>query len=156
MYKKIIAAIIAIAAAFVLAACGSSDSKSVRLAEEAPEGAAAEAAAEDAGNETLNDDAVKTADGNAEKEKEAEPETEAVKVPEGVEAPEEWLAEEWKGVIAADGDGLNLRSGPDSVYEEIDLVPDDTEVTILAEKDGWGFTSYRDQYGWVSLEWINK
>ena len=172
MNKRIIAAVIALAAAFALAACGSSDSKSVKLAEDAPAGAAAEAsddkietpkAGEAADNEIRKDDAEKASDEDKDRgtdaedaDKENEAENEKIQVPEGVVAPEKMLDKEWTGTVSADGDGLNLRSGPDSDYEEIDLIPDDTEVDILAEQDGWGFTSFKDQYGWIFLEWVEK
>lgn len=163
MYKRIIAAVIALMAAFALAACGSSDNKSVKLAEEAPAGAQAEAsndkietpkAEEAADKEIKTDDAEKASD--EDKDNGTDAENEEIHVPEGVVAPEKMLTRKWTGTIAADGDGLNLRSGPDSDYEEIDLIPDDTEVDILAEQDGWGLTTYRDQYGWIFLEWVEK
>ena len=168
MHKRIIVAIIALAAAFALAACGDSNNKSVKLADEAQVEAADKTAenaaapkADDTDKETKKDDAEKAEDKDKETtdedaEKEAEPETEELETVEGVVAPKERLQKEWIGKVAADGDGLNLRSGPDSKYEEIDVIPDDTEVTIIAEENGWGYTTYRDQYGWVSLDWIQK
>ena len=165
MYKKIIAVIAVIAAALALTACGKT-SNSVKLAE-APAGAGTEAGGDAAADNTDKDngevkaaeaDDKGTADGKTEdtqKKTEEDKDKEPLTV-EGIVAPAKMLDQEWTGTIAADGDGLRLRSGPDPEYEEIDLIPDETQVTVYAEENGWGYTNYRDQYGWISLEWVAK
>lgn len=86
---------------------------------------------------------------------ETEPAAPAVpEVPEGIMVPDQMLPEARAGVVAADGDVLTLRQGPDSTYEGIDAIPDETPLLIEAEQDGWGFVNYNDQYGWVSLDFV--
>ena len=50
------------------------------------------------------------------------------------------------------GDGLNIREGAGTSYKKVGSYAKNTEVTIIAEKDGWGKT----QKGWISLEYTTK
>ena len=75
---------------------------------------------------------------------------------DGVIMPKEFLDEPRDAEVSGtEGIGLFLRQGPSSTYGDIDLIPEGTKVTIQAEMDNWGFTTYRDQYGWVSLDFIS-
>lgn len=82
--------------------------------------------------------------------------TPAVELPEGIVAPEKWLAEPKNATVASDGDLLSLRMGPDVSYDAIDGLPDGTEISIEAEQDEWGFVNYNDQYGWISMEFVTE
>ena len=94
------------------------------------------------------------------KQEETTPETTTaapeIELPEGIVEPDEWLADAKSVVVSADGDILTLRQGPDSTYDAIDGIPDGSEISIEAEQDGWGFTNYSDQYGWVSMDFVTE
>ena len=52
--------------------------------------------------------------------------------------------------------GLNMRSAPSSSGSKLTAIPYNTTVTITAEQNGWGKTSYGGKTGWVSLQYISK
>ncbi len=49
--------------------------------------------------------------------------------------------------------GLRLRSGPGTSYTGLDVIPYNTTVTVTTIQDGWGYTTYNGQAGWISLEY---
>ena len=61
----------------------------------------------------------------------------------------------WR-VTAAEG--LRLRTGPDTSYEKIGLVPEYTALQELGRsEDGrWMLTLYGRWHGWVSMEHLEK
>jgi len=60
----------------------------------------------------------------------------------------------YSGVVSADGDGLTLRSGPDSDNDFLAVIPDGTQLDILDVQDGWGYVSFDGYEGWVSLDYV--
>lgn len=55
-------------------------------------------------------------------------------------------------VLTPDG-GLNLRNGPGTEFETVtnQRIPDYTELFIDYTYNGWGYTNYNDEHGWVYL-----
>ena len=57
------------------------------------------------------------------------------------------------GTVRADG-GLRLRKGPGENHEKLLTIPDGTQLACLEQKDGWIKTSYENQTGYVSQEYV--
>lgn len=57
------------------------------------------------------------------------------------------------GTVRADG-GLRLRKGPGESYDKLLTIPDGTQIACQEQKDGWIKTSYGDQTGYVSQEYV--
>lgn len=51
---------------------------------------------------------------------------------------------------------LNIRSGADTSYSSLALIPKGTIVNVTAESNGWGKTTYSGKTGWVSLQYLSK
>lgn len=171
MIKKMFIAITAVVVAIGLGACG--ETKQEEPVETAAETAAvetvAETAAETAAETKASDEKettvkeTKEGEENAEDNKDDKAEEEPEEVQEEAEVdaddaavvPAEVLDEGYVGtVFGTEEDGLMLRSGPDSGYEGLAVVPDDTELYIEAVQDGWGYTNYFGDYGWVYLGYV--
>ena len=67
--------------------------------------------------------------------------------------PEEKYEIGYHCVVRADG-GLCLRSGPDTAYDVILVIPDGTEVEEFGFENEWVFTEYQGQPGWVSSRYL--
>lgn len=52
--------------------------------------------------------------------------------------------------------GLNIRTGTGSNFKKIGAIPYNTTITITKERNGWGYTTYKNMGGWVSLQYIKK
>ncbi|MBQ4050527.1 MAG: RICIN domain-containing protein [Oscillospiraceae bacterium] len=52
--------------------------------------------------------------------------------------------------------GLNMRSSASSSSSKLTAIPYNTTVTITAEQNGWGKTSYGGKTGWISLQYTSK
>jgi len=61
----------------------------------------------------------------------------------------------WQGRITAKT-GLNMRKSASSSAAKVTAIPKNTVVTITAEQNGWGKTSYNGKSGWVSLDYVQK
>ncbi len=55
-----------------------------------------------------------------------------------------------------DGDPLNMRAGAGSEFNVITTVPSGTILVVSEEKDGWGYTLYGNNSGWVSMNYLVK
>ncbi len=51
---------------------------------------------------------------------------------------------------------LNLRKEPTTNSDVLASIPYQTVITVTAEKNGWGKTTYSGQTGWVSLTYVTK
>lgn len=51
-------------------------------------------------------------------------------------------------------EGLNMRYGPGSEYDVIDVIPDKTELTELGWDEGWVYIMWKGQYGWISAQYF--
>ncbi len=51
-------------------------------------------------------------------------------------------------------EGLNMRYGPGSDYDVIDVIPDKTELTELGWDEGWVYIMWKGQYGWISAQYF--
>lgn len=49
---------------------------------------------------------------------------------------------------------LNLRESPSTDSEILTQIPNATILSITEIKDGWGYTSYDNESGWVSMEFV--
>ena len=72
--------------------------------------------------------------------------------------PENYLAQEIirRGTVVAKG-GVRLRTGPDSGYDMITVMPHDAQVIEVGYDDiqsGWIYINYKDYHGWASTEYI--
>lgn len=61
----------------------------------------------------------------------------------------------WQGKITAKT-GLNMRKSASSSAAKVTAIPKNAIVTITAEQNGWGKTSYNGKSGWVSLDYVQK
>lgn len=52
--------------------------------------------------------------------------------------------------------GLNMRSSASSSASKLTAIPYNTTVTITAEQNGWGKTTYGGKTGWISLQYTSK
>ena len=52
--------------------------------------------------------------------------------------------------------GLNMRKTPSSSGTKLTAIPQNTTITITAEQNGWGKTTYNGKTGWVSLQYVQK
>ena len=50
---------------------------------------------------------------------------------------------------------LNLRAEPNTLCEVLDSIPHNTELNITKIQNGWGYTSYNNIKGWVSLDFVD-
>ena len=51
---------------------------------------------------------------------------------------------------------VNLRSGNDTSYSKLAVVPKGTAVTVTEIKNNWGKLSYGGKTGWISLQYASK
>lgn len=58
------------------------------------------------------------------------------------------------GTVDADGDGLNVRSGPGTSYGKIGWLADGSSVTILLTTNGWHKINYGTGTGYVSADYV--
>ena len=59
--------------------------------------------------------------------------------------------------VHADGERLNLRTGPGTQYDVIGKIPDTVRLQVygmLSTAPGWVLVQYYQQYGWVSTEYL--
>ena len=52
--------------------------------------------------------------------------------------------------------GMRLRSGPDTNYTSLDVIPCGTFVYVTEVKDGWGYLCYNGKFGWTCLPSYTK
>lgn len=63
--------------------------------------------------------------------------------------------EQWAGMVASPL-GLNLRSGPTTEHAVLQILPNETAVTVLAELDDWLYVRALDRHGYVSRNFIAR
>ncbi len=51
-------------------------------------------------------------------------------------------------------EGLNMRYGPGSEYNIIDVIPDKAELTELGWAEGWVYIMWKGKYGWISAQYF--
>jgi hypothetical protein len=51
-------------------------------------------------------------------------------------------------------EGLNMRFGPGSEYNVIEVIPDKTELTELGWEEGWVYVMWKGKYGWISAQYF--
>lgn len=56
--------------------------------------------------------------------------------------------------VAASGDPLNLRLGPNVKTDIITYVPSGEEVEVLAVWEDWGYVIYEKSGGWLSMNYL--
>lgn len=56
--------------------------------------------------------------------------------------------------VVTPGSALNLRAEPTTLSDILDSIPDNTQLEITKVKSGWGYTSYNNIKGWVSLDFV--
>lgn len=49
---------------------------------------------------------------------------------------------------------LNLRSGPGTSYSVITTIPSGTRVRLSTYRDGWGYITYSNYTGYVSMDYL--
>jgi len=49
---------------------------------------------------------------------------------------------------------LNLRAEPTTLSDVLDSIPDNTQLEITKVDSGWGYTTYNNIKGWVSLNFV--
>ena len=49
---------------------------------------------------------------------------------------------------------LNLRAEPTTLSDVLDSIPDNTQLEITQVKSGWGYTTFNNIKGWVSLDFV--
>ena len=54
--------------------------------------------------------------------------------------------------VTASNSGLRLRAGPGTTYQQLDLLPHATVVTVTEVAGTWGKVLYNGKIGWISLE----
>lgn len=52
-------------------------------------------------------------------------------------------------------DNLNVRAGDSTSYAKLDLIPSNTEVSIIEIDDDWGKVIYGETVGWISLDYVD-
>ncbi len=55
--------------------------------------------------------------------------------------------------VTAD-DTLNMRTGPDTKYKKIGEIPSETKVGAVSQSGNWYLVYYKEQYGWVSGDYL--
>lgn len=75
----------------------------------------------------------------------------AQNAPETTESP---TAATGKYRVAASGDPLNLRLGPNVKTDIITYVPSGQEVEVLAVWEDWGYVIYEKSGGWLSMNYL--
>lgn len=56
--------------------------------------------------------------------------------------------------VVTPGSALNLRAEPTTLSDVLDSIPDNTQLEITKVKSGWGYTTYNNIKGWVSLDFV--
>lgn len=72
-------------------------------------------------------------------------------------APEDMIyySQAIKGTVSVESGGLNMRTGAGTDYNIIILLPENAEINILGECNGWYYIMYNDKnYGYVSADYI--
>lgn len=59
-------------------------------------------------------------------------------------------------VVSTSGDPLNLRADSNSGAEVLAKIPNGTRINVTQILDGWAYTFYNNQGGWVSASYIEK
>ncbi len=68
---------------------------------------------------------------------------------------EEYVTEETTAKVSASG-GLNLRTGPNSSYNQITLMSSGSTVQVYAYKNGWALVKYQGTtWGWCSQDYLS-
>lgn len=62
-------------------------------------------------------------------------------------------SEQWTGVVASPL-GLNQRTGPSTDHAVLQILPNETELTVLADLDDWLYVRALDKVGYVSGAFI--
>lgn len=52
--------------------------------------------------------------------------------------------------------GVNMRSGAGTSYGVVTAIPNNVTVTITKESGSWGYTTYNNKKGWISLNYTKK
>lgn len=52
-------------------------------------------------------------------------------------------------------DNLNVRSGNDTSYAKLDLIPSDTKVNVIEIDGDWGKVIYGETVGWICLDYAD-
>ena len=52
-------------------------------------------------------------------------------------------------------DNLNVRAGNSTSYAKLDLIPSDTQVSIIEIDNDWGKVIYGETVGWISLDYVD-
>ncbi len=55
-----------------------------------------------------------------------------------------------------DGDPLNMRAGAGTSNAVVAQIPNGTELVIIDEQYGWGYTSYGEITGWIKLDYTQE
>lgn len=63
------------------------------------------------------------------------------------------VKEQWVGVIASPL-GLNLRTGPSTEHAVLQILPNETAVTVMAELDDWLYVNALDRLGYVNRSFV--
>jgi hypothetical protein len=63
--------------------------------------------------------------------------------------------EQWTGMVAS-ALGLNQRTGPSTQHAILQLLPDRTEITVLAEMGDWLYVNALDKMGYVNGSFISR
>lgn len=61
--------------------------------------------------------------------------------------------EQWEGLVTSPL-GLNQRTGPSTEHAILQLLPDATDITVMAEFDDWLFVRALDRLGYVSSSFV--
>ncbi|MBR4911021.1 MAG: SH3 domain-containing protein [Clostridia bacterium] len=62
---------------------------------------------------------------------------------------------DYEVVATVDADPcLNIRNGPSTGFNIIGLIPDNTVITYRYVYDNWGYVTYDNVSGWVSLDYV--
>lgn len=82
----------------------------------------------------------------------------AVRMPIAQDAPTvlppgKLLGEPWQGLVVSPL-GLNLRSGPTTQHAVLQILPNETTVTVLGELDDWLYVRALERTGYVSAAFI--
>ncbi len=68
-------------------------------------------------------------------------------------APESMNTKEYSCRVAS-YDGLILRTGPSTDYDALGVIDDGTEMTELANQNGWVYVDVQGQQGWVFGQYV--
>ncbi|HBI93596.1 MAG TPA: hypothetical protein DDY58_14890, partial [Terrisporobacter glycolicus] len=52
-------------------------------------------------------------------------------------------------------DNLNFRKGPSTNHETIQSLPNNTQVEVVPQSDGWTLVRYKDTLGFVSSKYLS-